>query len=182
LLERIVRQFLPLFGESWEKVVGVTAALDRIETSPQFAQIVAMNETVAIITINVTLDETEGMFVVCLPHLALEPINQQLTTKFLYQSGLTQSREVKSAQEDIHTRIQTTPLEMTATFNNTLTTVHDVLSLRVGDVLTMDHTVKDKVTIKVGHIPKFTAEIGVKDNRYALKIADIIQKEDAQDE
>jgi len=66
LLERVVRQFLPLFGESWEKVIGVSASLDRIETSPQFAQIVAMNETVAIITINVTLDETDRGYVCCL--------------------------------------------------------------------------------------------------------------------
>lgn len=180
LLERIMRQFLPLFGESWEKVVTINTTLDRLETSPQFAQIVAMNETVAIISISVKLDNAEGTFNICLPHLALEPINQQLTTKFLYQTN--EHREFVSAVTDIQKRIQMTPLNVSAAFNETFTSVRDVLNLQVGDVISLDHRVSQPVILRVGQLPKFKADIGMKDNRYAAKIVEIIQKEDANDE
>lgn len=180
LLERIMRQFLPLFGESWEKVVAVNTVLDRLETSPQFAQIVALNETVAIITMTVKLDEAEGMFNICLPHLALEPINQQLSTKYLYQTA--ENREIESAQDDIHLRIRRTSLDVLAVFNDTPASVRDILNLQVGDVISLDHKLDEPLTIRVGHIPKFMATIGTKDNRYAAKINEIIRKEDANDE
>ncbi|MDR0324714.1 MAG: flagellar motor switch protein FliM [Oscillospiraceae bacterium] len=180
LLERIMRQFLPLFGESWEKVVAITTTLDRLETSPQFAQIVAMNETVAIISISVKLDNAEGTFSICLPHLALEPINQQLSTKFLYQTDV--HRDIESAYEDIQKRIQMTPLDVSASFNETFAPVRDILNLQRGDVISLDHHITQPVTVRVGHLPKFKADIGVKDNRYAAKIVEIIQKEDASDE
>lgn len=180
LLERIMRQFLPLFGESWEKVVGITTYLDRLETSPQFAQIVAMNETVAIISISVKIDDATGTFNICLPHLALEPINQQLTTKFLYQNS--ESRELFPAHDDIKKRIERTPLDVSAFFNETLTSVRDILNLQTGDVISLNHKVSEPLTLRVGHLPKFKVEIGMKDRRYAAKVTEIIQKEDANDE
>jgi flagellar motor switch protein FliM len=180
LLERITRQFLPLFGESWEKVVTINTSLDRLETSPQFAQIVAMNETVAIISISVKLDKAEGSFNICLPHLALEPINQQLSTKFLYQTDV--HRELTSAYGDIQKRIQRTPLEVSAAFNETSAPVREILNLQAGDVINLNHHISQPLTLRVGHLPKFKADIGIKDNRYAAKIVEIIQKEDASDE
>ncbi|MDR1692645.1 MAG: flagellar motor switch protein FliM [Oscillospiraceae bacterium] len=180
LLERIMRQFLPLFGESWEKVVGITTYLDRLETSPQFAQIVAMNETVAIISISVKVDEAAGTFNICLPHLALEPISQQLTTKFLYQNS--DSRQLFPMHEDIQKRIEQTPLEVSAYFNETQTSVRDILNLQTGDVISLNHAVSDPLTLRVGHLPKFRVEVGMKDRRYAAKITEIIQKEDANNE
>jgi flagellar motor switch protein FliM len=180
LLERILRQFLPLFAESWEKVVAINTTLDRIETSPQFAQIVAMNETVAIITLSVKLDDAEGSFNICLPHLALEPLNQQLSTKFLYQTDV--HRELASAHDDIQKRIEATPLDVSASFNETLAPIREILNLQVGDVIRMDHHISYPVTLRVGHLPKFKADIGVKDSRYAAKIVEIIQREDASDE
>jgi flagellar motor switch protein FliM len=180
LLERIMRQFLPLFGESWEKVVTINTTLDRLETSPQFAQIVSMNETVAIISLSVKLDDAEGSFNICLPHLALEPINQQLSTKFLYQTDV--HRETESAYEDIQNRIQYTPLDVAASFNETYAPVREILNLQRGDVISLDHHISQPITLRVGHLPKFKADIGVKENRYAAKIIEIIRKEEANDE
>lgn len=180
LLERIMRQILPLFGESWEKVVAVSSILDRLETSPSFAQIVALNETVAIITINVKLDEAEGLFNICLPHLSLEPVNQQLSTKLMYQTN--DLREVESAYSTIQARIENTSLDLSVVFNDTTASVRDILNLQVGDVITLDHFASQPLTVNVGHLPKFKGEVGMKETHYAVKISEIIMKEGAGDE
>ena len=182
LLERIMRQFIPLFVESWEKVAKVTTILDRIETSAQFAQIVALNETIALITLNVRVGQVEGLLNICLPHLALEPVTQQLSTKFWYQTSQQESREFIPATDDIRKGIERTPLGVTAVFNDTTVSVRDILNLQAGDVIPLDHRKDEPLTLKVGHLPKFRAAIGIKDKRYAVKIADFIRKEDANDE
>jgi flagellar motor switch protein FliM len=174
LIERILRQFLHLFEESWEKVAQVKVSLDRIETNPQFAQIVANNETVALVTMDVTIGESKGLINICIPHMALEEIN--LSTRMMYMSG--EVRRSVPAKEHIQRRIEKTPLDLTAVFNATSVTVQDILELSVGDVVRLDHTMSDALTVLVGHLPKFTGTLGVKDKRYAIKVADIIRKEE----
>ncbi|MCL2030524.1 MAG: flagellar motor switch protein FliM, partial [Oscillospiraceae bacterium] len=176
LVERMLRQFMPLFVEGWTKVMKTSISLDRIETNPQFAQIVASNETVAIISLSVRLGETEGLVNVCLPHLALEPVNNQLSTKLMYQSSESQSKE--PVKEDITARIARTQLSLAAVFNATDATVREILELSAGDVLRLDHTISEPLTLMVGHLPKFKVGLGVKDKRYAVKVSEVIRKED----
>jgi flagellar motor switch protein FliM len=139
-----------------------------------------MNETVAIISMRIKLDEAEGSLNICLPHLALEPISQQLSTKFLYQTDL--HRETESAHDDIQKRIGKTPLDISASFNEIHASMREVLNLQPGDVISLDHHISQPIILRVRHLPKFKADIGIKDNRYAAKITDIIHKEESVDE
>ena len=180
LLERIVRQFIGLQVESWQKIIPITTTLERIETSPQFAQIVALSETVALVTINVKIGGNEGFMSFCLPHLALEPISKQLNTKLMFST--VDTRRHLSAGQDIKRRIQTTPLPVTAIFNDTQVSVRDVLGFQAGDIIQLDHPLQAPLTLKVGHLSKFHGVIGKKDNQYALKITDFIREEESQNE
>ncbi len=180
LLERIMRQFINLLPEAWEKVLSIDATLDRLETSPQFAQIVALNETVAVITLNVRVGDNEGLLNICLPHLTIEPINKQLNTRALFQTTIHHERAPATA--DIQFRLRNTPLTVSAVFNDTPASVGEIMSLQVGDVLQLDHRVGEPLTLKVGHLPKFRAALGVRDNKYAVKIADLIREEDLDHE
>jgi flagellar motor switch protein FliM len=181
LLERIVRQFVGLQVESWQKIIPISSTVQRIETSPQFAQIVALNETVALITLNVKIGSNEGFMNFCLPHLALEAISKQLNTKLMFASTID-TRRHENAPQDIQTRIQTTPLPVTAVFNETQVSVREILGFQKGDIIRIDHSVQSPLTLKVGHLSKFHGVIGKKDNQYALKITELIREEDSQHE
>ncbi|MCL2080900.1 MAG: flagellar motor switch protein FliM [Oscillospiraceae bacterium] len=180
LLERIIRQFIGLLVESWAKIIPVSTMLDRIETSPQFAQIVAMNETIALITLSVKIGNNEGLMNFVLPHLALEPVSKQLNTKLMFSSADTQRLAPRT--QDIKTRIQTTPLPLTAVFGNTTTSVKDVLGLQTGDIIQIEHHTLQPLTLKVGHLNKFRGIIGIKDNHYAVKITELIREEVSEHE
>jgi len=180
LLERIIRQFIGTLVESWAKIIPISTMLDRIETSPQFAQIVAMNETIALITLSVKIGANEGLMNFVLPHLALEPISKQLNTKLMFSSSDTQRHAPKT--QDIKTRIQTTPLPVTAVFNNTNSCVREVLGLQIGDIVQLDHHTVQPLTLKVGHLDKFRGIIGIKDHRYSVKITELIREEVSEHE
>ncbi|MCL1819185.1 MAG: flagellar motor switch protein FliM [Oscillospiraceae bacterium] len=180
LLERIIRQFIGLLVESWAKILPITTMLDRIETSPQFAQIVSMTDTIALITINVKIGSNEGLINFVLPHLALEPIAKQLSTKLMFTTS--DARRHASKTDDIKTRIQTTPLPVTAVFTETGSNVRDILGLQAGDIIQLDHNINLPLTLKVGHLPKFHGIIGVKDNRYAVRITELIREEVSDNE
>ena len=181
LLERVVRQMIALLVEAWEKMVAVTITLDRIETSPQFCQIVAGTETIALVTLRVTIGGAVGMINICLPHVALDPVSKLLTTKAWFQST-TRTRQKENAPAELRRHLQSTPLPLTALFNATDTTLRDILFLRQGDLIPLEHKVGEELTLNVGHLPKFKVTIGTKDGRYAVRLTELIREEELQNE
>src|SRR5699024_10520291 len=57
LLERMMLKTVDIISEAWDNVIILTPSLQKIETNAQFAQIVPPNETISLITMNVTVGE-----------------------------------------------------------------------------------------------------------------------------
>jgi flagellar motor switch protein FliM len=181
VIERMMRQFLPYMVEAWEKITRVEPTLERTETSPQFAQIVGMNEAAAIVTLQFKSPDIDGMMSFCIPHLSIEPIAKQLNTALMFSNKSSQ-RIVESNSDNIQRRILNTQLCVKVILSETTMTVDDVLSLRLGDVIQLDNRVGEELRIKVEHIPKASGRLGVRHGKYALRITNIIKEEDTVDE
>lgn len=176
VLERLAHQFMGLLDESWTKVVEIDASIDRIETSAQFAQIVALTEPVAIISLEITIGDTPGLISFCIPHLAIEPIAQQLSTKLWYTANT--SRNVEPRGEDIQSKLKTSQVTVKAVFNETPASIRDILCLQVGDVVQLNHRVDACINLTVEEVPKFSGVIGVRGSHYAVQVVDILSEEE----
>lgn len=53
IIEKIIIVCVQLMREPWKNVLEIDPVLDRLETNPQFAQIISPNDMVAIVTLNV---------------------------------------------------------------------------------------------------------------------------------
>lgn len=176
IMERISLQFLRLLDQAWVKVISIHSSLERLETSVQFAQIVEVNEPVAVITNNVTIGSESGILSMCIPHEALEPVAKQLNARMWYSSSPT--RQITSNPELISEKLKNANLNITAVFEDTTATVRDITRLRVGDVIQLNHKVGEPVVLKLQHIPKFHGNIGASGGKCAVKIVDIIEGEE----
>lgn len=181
VLERILRQFLPLIVEPWEKITKVDPVLERVETSSQFTQIVNLNEAAAIITMQMKTADIDGFINFCIPHIAIEPIAKQLTTTLMF-SGKLNTRVVGDNSRFIEKRILDTSLNIKAILAETTMTVEDILSLRLGDVIQLDNTTNDEIKIRVEHLTKAFGMLGIRNNHYAIKLSKILREEGATDE
>jgi flagellar motor switch protein FliM len=176
VLTRVIRQMLGIMEEAWEKVVHVHATLGRIETSAQFTQIAAANDPIAIVTMNVTIGETTDLINICIPHVAVQPISKQLTTRTLY-AGISQGEESEDQVHEMNPTLAHTKITLHAVFDDTPGTVRDILGLQVGDVIRLDHPLERPITVKVAHLPKFKGSIGIKKSRYAVRLTKIMEEE-----
>jgi len=175
ILERIIIQMLNLMREPWENVLPIRPRLDKIETNAQFAQIVAQNETVALITFSARIGDTDGMMNVCIPHMVVEPIVSKLSTKFWFSNIEKEATpEMKAALEQ---KVRSTPVPVKAILGETTVTVNEIIDLQVGDVLPLNTGVNDEMQVLVGDLVKFYAVPGVRRNKIAMKITRVIKKE-----
>ncbi len=184
VMERILRQMLPHLTVAWEKVAKADPLLERIETSAQFAQIVNLNEAVAVITLELRAADISGYLSFCLPHIAMEPVAKTLTTATLFTSNTTRNHKGTpvSNSENIRQRILNTGMNVKAILSETTMTVGDILSLQLGDVIQLDNRVGEDIKVKVEHLPKAYGKLGVRNNHYAIKLCKIIKEEESADE
>lgn len=176
IIERIIIQILNLMREPWENVISIRPRLDKIETNAQFAQIVAQNETVALITLSAKVGDVDGMINICIPHMVVEPIVSKLSTRFWF-SNITKEAtpDMKVAIEN---KVQNTPVPVKAVLGKTTISVSEFIDLQPGDVLPLDANVNEDMEVMVGEMLKFYATPGVRKNKVALKITRVLKKED----
>ncbi len=180
LLEKIIGQIINFFKDPWKNVIELRPRLKKIETNPQFAQILSPNETVALITLNTKIGNIEGMIYICIPHLVIEPVIPKLSTKFWF-SGIT--KEITGSDlKIIEKKIQSTLLPIRVVLGDSEITVRDFLELGAGDVIQLNTSVNDDLKIYVGNLKKFSGKPGLKKNKVSVKITRIEKKGDDYDE
>ena len=92
IIEKIMVICMQLLREPWRNVLDVNPVLDRLETNPQFAQIISPNDMTALIALNMKIGDVDGMMTVCLPFPTMEDIIERLNTTYWY-SNLQESRD-----------------------------------------------------------------------------------------
>ena len=175
IIERIFSICVNLLKEPWENVIKVTPRLERIETNSQFAQIISPTETIAIITINLKIGDVEGLINVCLPYTLLEPVMDKLNTKFWFSN--MQEKDPTMYGEVIENVISKTKVPIKAILGESKVNVSDFVNLQIGDIIKIDKKVDQELDVYVGNIKKFNALPGYFEDKYAVRITDVIREE-----
>ena len=175
IIERVMNSCVELLREPWGNVLDVHPRLERIETNPQFAQIISPTEMIAIVTISVSIGDVEGLINICLPYLTLEPVMDKLNTKFWFSSSGDSTQEKYT--DDLENQIITVDVPVTAILGNSAISVNDFTTLQIGDIIRLDRKVDDELDIFVGDIKKFTALPGSAGSNYAVRITTVVRED-----
>ena len=131
---------------------------------------------IAIVTINVSIGDVEGLLYICLPYLVLEPVMDKLNTKFWF-SNMNENVD-ETFTEDIQRLIVKANVPVTAILGNSAINVSEFAALQVGDIIQLDTKVDDELDIYVGDIRKFTALPGSSGRNYAVRITEVVREEE----
>ena len=176
ILERILNICVNLMPEPWENVTELSPRLERIETNPQFAQIISPGEMIAIVTLNIKFGDSEGLMNICLPFMTLESVIDRLNTRFWFAS--IKEKDSEKYNDVIESIIQKAPMPVKVVLGKTLISVSDFVGLAPGDIIRLDKHVDEELDIYVSNIRKFTALPGSVGEDYAVRITSIIKEEE----
>lgn len=176
ILERIYTIIVNQLAEPWTNVVKLSPRLERIETNPQFAQIISPSEMIAIITINIKMGDVEGLMNVCLPFITLEDVIDKLNTKYWFST--MQNSDDNNYTEVIETAIAKAPIPIRAILGQSSISVLDFINIQKGDIIKLGTQMDDALDIYVGNIIKFKARPGAATDKYAVKVTEVIRGEE----
>ncbi|MCR5102632.1 MAG: flagellar motor switch protein FliM [Butyrivibrio sp.] len=176
LIEKLVTICMQLMVEPWQTVLDINPIMERIETNPQFAQVISPTDMIAIITLNIKIGETEGLMNVCLPYFTLESIMDRLNTKYWFST--MQKFNDENYIEHLESMVRRVDVPVKAVLGRCNVSVSDFVHLQAGDIIRLDSKVNNDMQIFVGNIKKFTALPGTTKNKYAVRITSIIREEE----
>ncbi len=176
ILQKIMVMMTQLLREPWKNVVDVDPVLTRVETNPQFAQIIAPSEMIAIITLNLKIGDVEGFMNICLPFITLEDVMDKLNTKYWFST--MQENMDDDYKDNIESMLRHVVIPIRAVLGTSSISVGDFMNLQIGDCIRLDAKVDSEMEVFVGNIKKFTALPGAKDDSYAIQVTSVIREED----
>lgn len=176
ILDKIISICTSLLREPWKNVVDILPMLERIETNTQFAQIIAPNEMIAIVTLNVKFGEVEGFMNICLPYMTLESIIDNLNTKFWFTNMVPVDEA--NQKEYLESLLKKVDVPVKAVLGKSQIAVGDFLGLQVGDIIRLDTGVESELDVYVGNIKKFSAAPGTDKDHYAVRVTSVYREEE----
>ena len=176
LIEKLIGICVQQMVEPWQNVLAIDPLLERIETNPQFAQVISPTDMIAIITLNIKIGDIEGLMNICLPYFTLESVMDKLNTKYWFST--MQKHNDENYAEHLESLIKRVDVPVKAVLGNCHVSVNDFLHLQQGDIIRLDNHVNTEMHIYVGNIDKFTAMPGTSKNKYAVRITSVNREEE----
>lgn len=176
LLEYLFKQISPLLNNAWSNYMEISHTIDMIETNSRLIQMIQPDEAVAIVAIEITLEDLKGNMNICLPASALKEIFRVFNSRYV---KLPQREDPEVEQErkvGILHSIKSSPLKVAAVLGKTEISLRELLCLQAGDIIPLDTPVENNtVILEVEDSPWFTGVIGTKKKKYAVKIDKTLQ-------
>ena len=176
IIDKILAACVQLLREPWKNVIDIDPVLERVETNPQFAQIIAPSEMIAIVTLSIKIGDIEGLMNICLPYFTLESVMDKLNTKYWFASMKENNEE--NYEEYIETVVRKVSMPIKAVLGKSVITVSDFVNLQQGDIIKLNSKVDNEMEVYVGNIKKFKALPGSQKDSYAVRVTEVLREEE----
>ncbi|MCD6259975.1 MAG: flagellar motor switch protein FliM [Helicobacteraceae bacterium] len=174
LFETILRVMMSTLKDAWGPVMEVYPAVESKESSPNVVQIVAQNEIVVMVVMEIIIGHSSGMMNICYPVISLEPVLPKLASRDLM---LNETSSKKSRNTELQVLLGGAQVNVEANLGDSELTMRDILDLKVDDVIRLSSPADDIVTVRIDGKERFKGEIGLRRFRKSIQITEVIDTE-----
>jgi flagellar motor switch protein FliM len=166
LLDGLFRIILGDLREAWKGVTAVDFTIEAMETEPQLLHILAPNEAVVAIAVEVRIGETVGMMNIAMPSIVIKMMRQ----KFDQQWSVRKTHASEAEQERVLRIVRGSALTLEGRLEGPTLTVEDLLGLGEGHLLSFDYPVGRAIELIVNGAPRFTGHIVAAGKKRGIQI------------
>ena len=155
LLDGLFRIILHDLREAWKGVTEVDFTIESMETEPQLLHILAPNEAVVSIGVEVRIGETVGMMNIAVPSIVIKMMRQ----KFDQQWSVRKTHASRSEELRVLRFLRGANLTLEARLEGQTVSVREFLGLAEGHLLTFDFPVERSIDLLVNGTHKFAGQV-----------------------
>ena len=168
LIAKITDRALSELTEVWSSLVAVKFSLSETESNPHLVQIVAPNEVVVVIGLELRMGPRAGTMSLCIPFNVIEPVMSKLATQGWL--AYRRSHAIEDQSEKIIKRLDSAKIELRACLAESAISVKELLALQPGDIIQTTKPANEEVLVRIEGKNKFAARVGKHKQNRAIKI------------
>lgn len=168
LYRKIMGYMLEVTKDAWGNYIRLELGEQRLEENPSLFQEISLDEPIAIILLEVKMEDVEGIVSVCIPGTLLTSIFSVIDKGKQVESDYAQDH--KRTRETILAKIKDSALTVRADLGEAKVSLQDVYGLRVGDVLDLNKPKESPLSVYVDEEAWFEGKAGVHKKNVAIKL------------
>jgi len=176
LIGKVTSRGLAALGEAWQSIKAINFEITATESNPQLVQIVPPNEVVVVIGFELKMANRAGTMNLCIPYNVIEPIVSDLSSQSWF--NVPKSGRGVEMKARISSTLGRAPLTVTGLLAETTITLHDLMTLSVGDIVATERPASSPVVLCVENEKAFLANIGKFKDQRALKVMRAVESSD----
>lgn len=168
LYKKVMKYLLDITRDAFANYIKIELGEQHLEENPGLLQEISLNEPVAIILMNIKMQEIDGTITICIPGNLLMNIftiiDKRKHIEGAYDDRITNSREL------IMSKLDKSTMEIRAQLAEAQLSLKEVCSLKVGDVIDLNKPKDSDVVLYVEEQPWFKGKLGAHNKNAAVKI------------
>jgi len=168
LVQRAMTWMLKALSESFETVGYASFSVDRVETQPQFANIIPAAALCVHVKVDIEIEGTRGTIHTVFPHATLEPVREALSHMVIGDSKTKKDswgRAVQGAVKEVN-------LNLSAVYRTVELTLGEIVGWKVGDRIQLPQGKGNEVTLMSGTRLVAKGKAGASNRMMAIQIVE----------
>ena len=134
---------------------------------------VGMDETIAIVVLDITVGKVTGQMNICIPESILSVVFNLIDNR---NSNVGKKGSIEDTAEEIMECIKSSTLEIKAELGQAQVNLNDIYNLHVGDVINLNKPKDSEIYLYIEDQPWFKGKLGVQNKNMAVKISGVYEE------
>jgi flagellar motor switch protein FliM len=172
IMRSLMERALSELEYAYETLARVEAEIVQQEFNPQFAQVAAPSDMAITVSFETRIGEKRGGASLCIPYDTMQPVLESLASQQLFADRTGRDPEAWARQ--LRDAVSEVTVDLRVSFDTVALASTDILGLRVGDVIPLEHGIDEPLTASVDGVPCYHVVSGRRGKRLACVVVDDI--------
>jgi flagellar motor switch protein FliM len=170
ILDGLLRIILNDLRTAWGAVANIEFSIDSHETEPALLQMLAPNEAVVAISMEIRIGEMTGIMNLGIPSITIKMLRQ----KFDQQWSVRKTRATEEDHARVFRLLQAASINAESVLKGPRLPVSHLLDLKDGDVIAFDYPLERPLDLLLNGENKFRGEVVITGRKRAFQVLDAV--------
>ncbi|MEW5800593.1 MAG: flagellar motor switch protein FliM [bacterium] len=173
LMTKVTQETINCMEDVWKIILSIKIFAGEVEFDSRYITSVSHDEMFVVTYFSTKIEESTGVLTCALPYTTLEPIKQKLTSTVSNDEQKTSYSWMNNLKE----YLPQIEAEVSVELGRKNVRVRDLLTMEIGEIISLDQFIGDELLVYVEGITKFKGYPGHYKGNNALNITSVLSQQ-----
>lgn len=172
IMDPFIERILEKLQACWTTLMDVKLKKERHESDPEYIQAAPPDAPVVVLAFDAKIGFANGIVNICYPLPMIQEVNEHLDHISGDRDNYYGRKADKNTRKQVLESLMNVPMPMSVALGDARIRGRDLMDLKPGDIIMLDKSISEPVTVSISGRPMFQARPGRLKDQVAVKICD----------